>query len=384
MNCNKELYLEIEYQCENEGIKKKDKIPVHIDNYKDINITLKCPVDENNDKFKSKCEAVYINNFDKENEINNLIDIKKSLYECKYPIYNIPIITKNINNYKKIKAKYSNLELKDYDNKINEKIKDLKTLEAEKYIKLKKIQTGDEITMNEAYDTINNYSLDKLVNNSKEKWKLYNGYDAVQNLFNDNDDNNDNPLIKYYGLVYTIEDAIMVANEYEEKFFVWYNNSYELDNFSSKLFFVDIYNIDQNIYEKTNWTIHENVTTAILKFDLENFSDNNTSEEEYDLYNMIYETINGQNDVIKELKNSYINITDNLNEKNLNNVIIKNLNDKITTYGQSISMNNYETNIYNKIMMALYAILFITIVIFVIIIVYYNNKSAGKIKLFGQ
>ena len=224
-NCTKKLYLEIIYECENEGIKKKEKIPIYVDNFQVIKIKLNCPIDENNDKFKSKCESIYINNYDKENNMNNLIDIKKSLYECKNPIYKVPIITKNINNYKKLKAKYSNLELKDYDNKINEKIKDLKKLEAEKYIKLKKIQTGNDVTIEEAYSAISNYSLDKLMNVSKEKWKFYNGYDAVQNLFSDNENNDtDNKLIKYYGLVYTIDDAIKISNENEQNFFVWYNN----------------------------------------------------------------------------------------------------------------------------------------------------------------
>jgi len=383
-NCNKKLYLEVIYECENEGIKKNDKIPVYLDNFKDIKIKLKCPIDDNNDKFKSKCEAVYINNFDKQNNINELIDIKKSLYECKNPVYNVPILTKNINNYKKIKSKYSNLELKDYDNKINEKINDLKKLEAEKYIKLKKIQTGGDVTMEEAYDAINNYSLDKLVNNSKEKWKLYNGYDAVQNLFNDNENNNtDNQLIKYYGKVYTIDDAIKVANENEQNFFVWYNNSYELDNFASKLYFIDIYNIDEDIYNKTNWVKHENVTTGILKYDFEHFTDENNVEDEK-LYNTLMQSINEQNSANEELKNSYLNIIQNLDIKNLNNVIIKNLDDKITQYGQSISMNNYETNINNKIIIALTVILFFIFVILVVVIVFYNNKTAGKIKLMGM
>ena len=383
-NCNKKLYLEVIYECENEGIKKKEKIPVYLDNFKDIKIKLKCPIDDNNDKFKSKCEAVYINNFDKKNNINELIDVKKSLYECKNPVYNVPVLTKNINNYKKMKSKYSNLELKDYDNKINEKINDLKKLEAEKYIKLKKIQTGSDVTMEEAYDAVNNYSLDKLVNSSKEKWKLYNEYDAVQNLFNDNENNNtDNRLIKYYGKAYTIDEAIKIANENEQNFFVWYNNSYELDNFASKLYFIDIYNIDEDIYNKTNWVKHESVTTGILKYDIENFTDNTNLEDEK-LYDTLMQSINEQNSANEELKNSYLNVIQNLDIKNLNNVIIKNLDDKITQYGQSISMNNYETSINNKILIVLTAILFFIFVIFVVIIVFYNNKTAGKIKLMGM
>ena len=366
-NCNKNLFLEIIYSCENEGIKKKEKVPIFVDNYKDININLKCPIDENNDKFKSKCEAIYINNLDKLNTINESIDLNKSLYECKNPIYNVPVITNNINNYKNIKSKYSNLELKDYDKKINEKIKDLKKLEAEKFIKLKKNKTGSDITMEEAMDFINNNP-----NNSKDKWKIYNGYDAAQNLFSDNGDDR---LLKYYGLVYTLDDAIKIANENEQGFFVWYNNSYELDNFASKLYF-----IDENVQNKTEWVKHENVTTCILKYNLEKFSDDNNDD---DLYNEIISTIKEQNNFNEELKDKYFSIVDKLSIKNSNNMVIGNLDNKITTYGQAISMNNYETNINNKILFSLSIILFFIVTMFIIVIVYYNNITAGKIKLFG-
>ena len=375
-NCSKKLYLEVIYECENEGIKKNEKIPIYIDNFKDIKINLKCPIEDNNDKFKSKCEAVYINNFDKLNKIQESININKSLYECKNPIYNIPIITKNINNYKKIKAKHSNLELKDYDNKINEKLNDLKKLEAEKYIKSKKIQTGIDISLEEAYDIINNYSLDKLINSSKEKWKTYNGYDALQNLLEDDSGNNN--LIKYYGLVYTIEDAIKIADEYEQNFFVWYNNSYELDNFASKLYFIDIYNVNEDTYNIKNWIKHDNVTTCILKINFEHFNDNNEQiDEENENNKLYYDIINffEKNDHSnKMIKDNYIKILNDVNNKNLNNVIIKDLDDKITTYSQAISMNNYETNINNKILVALSIVLFIIFAIFIILITYYNSK----------
>ena len=91
-----------------------------------------------------------------------------------------------------------------------------------------------------------------------------------------------------------------------------------------------------------------------------------------------------QNNVTKELKNSYLNIIEKSDVKNLNSVIIKDLDDKITTYGQAISMNNYETNINNNILIALSLILFFIFVIFICVIVFYNNKTAGQIKLFGM
>ena len=205
------------------------------DNFKDIKINLTCPIDSSNDKFKSKCEALYIDKY----ELDNVgIDTKKTLYDCKNPLYKVPRIISNVNNYKKLKSKHSKLEINDYDNKISEKIEDLKKLETEKYIKIKKIQTGETITFEDAYNEISKHSIDKLVQSSKDKWKLYNNYDAAQNLFAEFE--NDANVMTYHGLVYTIEDALKVANENNVNLFVWYHNSYELDNFASKLYFIDI------------------------------------------------------------------------------------------------------------------------------------------------
>ena len=383
-NCKNKLYLEIIYECENEGLKKNEKIPIYIDNYKDLKINLTCPIDINNDKFKSKCESMYIDNY----ELNKKpIDINKSLYDCKNPLYKVPRIISNVNNYKRLKSKHSNLEIKDYDNKINEKLEDLKKLEAEKYIKLKKIQTGESISYEDAYSEIGKYSIDKLVNSSKDKWKIYNNYDAAQKLVDDNDNNN---ILKYHGVAYTIEEATKAANDNDANLFVWYHNSYELDNFASKLYFIDIYNAageNEDLLNKTNWVKHENVSTGILKLQYEHFADDtddtdNTHTQEKQIYE---ETIYGISEANKELKHKYMELIDkNLNTKDLNNNILKNLNDKITTYGQAISMNNYETNINNKILMALGAVLGVVVIIFVVVMVYFNNKTAGKIKLFGM
>jgi len=378
-NC-KNIYLELIYECENEGVKKNEKIMIDTDNYKNIIFNLECPVDKTNDKFKSKCQAIYIDNYINKNN-KDYIDTTKTLYECKNPLYNIPRVIKNINNYKKLKKKRSNIELNEYTLKINEKVEDLKKLETEKYIKLKKEEDGIDITFNDAYEEINKFSLDKIVNNFKEKWKLYQNYDAVQNLFSDNE----NDIIKYYGLVYTIDDVIKIANDNNENFFVWYHNSYELDNYSSKLFFINIYNINEDLMIKDNWVSNENVTTGLIKFEKEYFDvtdslDNNENEE----LTQLRDQLDMKDSENIKLRNDYYDIIDKtLNYKDLNNNIIKNLDNKITTISQSVSMNNYETNINNNILIALIIILVLLSGIFLVLMVYYNNKTAGKIKLFN-
>lgn len=397
-NCIKNIYLEVIYECENEGIKKTERIPIDL-NIKDININinLKCPVNTNNDKYKSKCEALFIDDYNNSN-LNNSIDIEKTLYDCNNPLYRVPRLVSNINNHRKLKTKYSTNEIKNYDNKINEKLEDLKKLEAEKYIKLKKIQTGQIITMEEAMDIINkNYSNNNGVikNSINNNWKIYKNYDAAQNLFNY--DQNEVKILNYFGKVYTIQDAIDASNKNYQNFFVWYHNSFELSDYASKLFFIDIYSSDENILNKNNWVKNDNVTTGILKLQFEHFNDNDKDDDymEYDDINNISDDSNdigklkeifdtsSKNTIlqedIEEVLNNYIKYEDKLSDN-----IINNLNDKITTYGQAILLNNYETDINNKILMYLSIGMFFIFIILVIVTAYFNNKSAGKIKLFGR
>ena len=71
------------------------------------------------------------------------------------------------------------------------------------------------------------------------------------------------------------------------------------------------------------------------------------------------------------------------NDSNISKNVIKNLDNKITTYTQAIQMNNYETKINDNILIGVGIALAFIFVIFLVVIVYYNRLTAGKIKLFG-
>lgn len=386
-NCNKKLHLEIIYECENERVKKNLKVNIDTNNFSVIKINLKCPIEENNDKFKSKCEAIYIDqNAINSNNYKELIDINKTLNDCKNPIFKVPRIVNDVSNYKKMKSTYSNNEIKEYDSKINKQIEDLKKLEAEKYIKLKKIQNGETLTLEQAYEELNKKSFDKILTNSKEKWKIFKNYDAIQNIFPENESNK---ILTYYGKVYTLEEATNIAIDNNQNYFVWYHNSYELDDFASKLYFIDIFYNDTGLLKKSNWVSHENVTTGIVKdyleFILDGKIDNSNDDDNEDI-NKLKEIFEGSSNNTDELNQKITELISNniLNTKTLNDAVIKDLNNKITTYGQAISMNNYETNINNKILMALSVISIFMIIIFIVVMTYFNNKSAGKIKVMGM
>ncbi len=386
-NCGGLITLDVEYECENESLKKNQRFIVDLNNYKPIIVNMRCPIDTDNFKFHSKCSSLYIDDMN-----NNYLNPNKSLLDCKNPLYKVPRLVNNTDNYKKMKIKESNKEIKNYDDKINQKLDDLRRLEAEKYIKLNKIQYGKDISMEDALEVINDKVMNSRINlnKSKRNWKIYNNYDAVQKLFHYSETKNE--IVKYYGIVYSIEDAINIANKNNALFFVWYNNSYELQEYASKLYFIDIYSIDENILQKDNWVKMDNVTTCVFKYQVEHFIDNDLYE---DGFNGVGGGVNGvveggiTNTELKELYDASVEtgITQSelnkivgnyiLNTENINHNIINDLDSKITTYSNAIALNNHETEINDNILFYTGCLLGLIVIIFFFIVVYYNRQFAG-------
>jgi hypothetical protein len=135
---------------------------------------------------------------------------------------------------------------------------------------------------------------------------------------------------------------------------------------------------------KDNWVSNENITTGLIKFEKEYFDVTDSLDNENEELTQLRDQLDMKDSENIKLRNDYYDIIDKtLNYKDLNNNIIKNLDNKITTISQSVSMNNYETNINNNILIALIIILVLLSGIFLVLMVYYNNKTAGKIKLFN-
>lgn len=359
-NCNQNIYLEVIYLCENEGIQKKLNIPIDINNQKNVVIQLKCPINMDNDTLKSKCKAMYFNKY--KSNVDTMINKNIDLKDCSNPIFQVPRIIKNPNLYSNEKEKNNMNEIKQYDKKIDEKVDELKKTKAEKYMKLKENQDGIKLTMEQALKEINNMSINKLLN-SKNNWVFYENYDAAQNLFD-----NENSNLKYYGKVYTLDEAIKIANDLNENFFVWYHNSFELDNYASKLYFINYFNLDKSYLLKSSWTKHDNVTTGLFKLDLENFNENDDS------LNRLSTELNNNNKILENNSKKLYDtkLFEQEINKNLFNNINKNMDSKITTYAQAISMNNYETNINNIILSILIVILIAIVIIFIFVLSYFS------------
>jgi len=167
------------------------------------------------------------------------------------------------------------------------------------------------------------------------------------------------------------------ANDNNQSFFVYYSNSYELDTFSSKLYFIDIYQIDNIIFDKQNWVKAKNVTTALLNF--ENYYDNAPNpDDDINIFKdyisnlLVYQQL--MTDELKHLNNKNV---DDVN--NINSIVIKNLNDnldkKITTKNQVIRMNNYQEKTNNFLINLLSILFIILFIVFIFIILYYTSKK---------
>ena len=372
--CSEQLYLEINYECFNENINNKEIIPVDIDK-DDITIKLSCPKNKSNDSFNSKCVSLYIDPEDLKNMKN--INTKKLLYNCPNPVYELPRKVSNINGYKKLNFQKNNKEINNYDENIIKKNKELEILQAKKYMKIKKINNNENITINNALKEIKNK---KYLNDVNKKWKSFQNYDALQYL---NNIPQSQSAIKKYGKVYSLQEAINISSQLNESFFVYYSNSYELSNYSSNLYFVDIFNVDNDIFDKKNWVKAENVTTSILNFEdfyQESGDQSNDFAEKLETY------LRNMAEYQKILSNEYINLTGNkineinvINENIINNMV-DNLDKKNSTKNKIISMNNSEEAVNNRLINILTIVLIILITLAIFIFVYYHSLAAAKVQ----
>ena len=379
-NCNDDLFLEINYECYNETLKNKEIIPLK-EIHDHFSFDLNCPKNKDDPKFQSKCISYYIDDNDKEKYTK--INQKKLLYSCTNPIYKTPMIVNDVNKYKKNKFKHVNTQINEVDTNIDLKRQELLDLEAQKYQQIHQINTNENISKEKALQELKqkNYLKKSSMNKNdksevERKWKLFKDLDALQNII---DDVQYKSAISYHGKVYTIEEAMKVSNENNQSFFVYYSNSYELDTYASSLYFIDIYEIDNDVFDKNNWSKSKGVTSGLLNF--ENYYDSGNgvqSEDDISVFKdyisnlLVYQQLMG--DELKHLNNKNVNDVNNINEIVINN-LNKNLEKKITTKNQAILINNNEENVNNYLINILSSIFILSIIIFIFIIVYFSAKN---------
>ncbi len=377
-NCKKDVHLEVIYQCENEAIKNKYIIPIDFESKPKIEINLTCPVNKN--KKNAKCSAVYYyqdQNGNTTYDFEKNVDKKKQLYECSKPIYKIPRLV-DMDEYKKNEERKLENELGQVEMNIMDEMEKIYQLKAEKLVKLKKMN-GENLPFEKAYQIAKSEHLFKN-DSSKDAWQMFENMDAVYPVLKKYINEPSAPAnkqVQFFGKVYSIEEAIMQANRYNEVFFVWYHNDYPIDSFASKLFFVNKAetNHDLDMNDKTNWVVHDKVTTAFLKM-----------EQYINDFSGLGDTAVLTTDNMEKLREAYVKtINDTLEDKyTLSTTVNRNLDNRITTINQMTSMRMYEDKVNTYILTTLAIILFFMLITCIVLIVYYEQIAGGKISYIGK
>ncbi len=371
--CGGKFSLEVEYSCENEDLQNKMNIPFHSKDIDKIKIELKCPVNIKDDRFQSKCTAAYFDT-DNSNPDNikylDLLDKNVKPEDCVQPVYKVPRIVSDIDVYKQLMQKKKEDEVQDYNKMLDDKEEELNNIRMKK-LKIKyKMNTGQELNDDDARSMIefNKYEYFQSGSEKSCVWKIH----EHKNPFGDFVEEND---IRQYGIqvqgkFYLLEEAKQKACELGAYRFIWFSNSYVLENLRNQLYVFTPSKWEQavkqmNIDDVKRWKKVSNVyigepttETEVIneKYDEQRQSFSEVLKDNYNLFMTYIQT-----NVIK---------TDEKLDENKNK--IKELDDQITTVTQKIKMNQIQTNVNNEFLLILFWIL--VLLIFFAVFYYYFKK----------
>ncbi len=369
------IYLEFDYLCDNENIRKSQKKPItdnDMNNNKKIVLSLSCPVNTMDETYQTKCSSIYMNNIS-----NNNVDNSIGLEKCKYPLFRTPYIVKDKKKYEDVKINAHEKESKRVEEEIKVKMDEVRRLKIEKYMK------DNNISYKEAEEYIENQE------NKKSSWMIFNITDAASFFLNS--PKYSDFISMYDSDVKTFEEAKNIAELNNKLYFVWFHNNYNNKEFASKLFFIsnvdsDNNKININIYDKKIFKKDQNVTTCIYNNNIESYDNELESANNLELYifEQIIDLVNESSLKTNTANNDINNIIKNIDLKNnLNDIVLKKINNKITTMQQKVKMSEYENTVNDKILSIVRYILFFVFVIGLTIIIYLNQKYS-TVKLIGK
>ena len=174
-------------------------------------------------------------------------------------------------------------------------------------------------------------------------------------------------------------------------YFVWFHNNYNNKEYASKLFFISTIDtnnkkIDINIYDKKIFKKDQNVTTCIYNNNIEAYDNEVESLNNLELYTFeqILDLVSQSSARTSTTNDDVNNIIQNIDSKNnLNDIVLKKIDNKIMTMQQRVKMSDYEDSVNDKILSIIRYILFFVFVIALVIIIYLNQKYVN-VKLFGK
>lgn len=142
-NCKNNSKINVTYQCENENIKKTVSY-----NTDETDMNISCPINKDDEKIKSKCTALYIEN--NKDYIGNKLDFTHNNYNCLNPFYVVPIDVGDISVYKNKKKNKLSEKLNSYKNKIETNDEEIQNLKIQKIITEYEYANSQQITYEQA------------------------------------------------------------------------------------------------------------------------------------------------------------------------------------------------------------------------------------------
>lgn len=361
--CGGKFSLDVEYSCENEDLQNKLNVQFKPDEMNNLKIELNCPVNLKDSRFQSQCTAAYFdtNNANPDNfKFMDLLDKSVQPGDCVQPVYKVPMIVNDIDIYKQLMMKKKDDEVKDYNKILDNKEEELNKIRAKK-LKIKyKINTGNDLNDEEAHRMVE-FNKTEYFQSSSEKpcvWKVHEHKNPLGEYVEENDIRQ--YATKVQGIYHLIEEAKQKACELNAHRFIWFSNTYPLENMRNQLY----------IFTPTQW---ENVNDKFSIEDIKKWKKVSNvyvgePTTETDMYKeMFFDAMTEKQELLKDNYNLFVqfyqnNIDKTDNKLNINENKINELDDEITTMTQKIKMNQIESDVNNEFLRIL-MIVFVILVI---------------------
>ncbi len=374
--CGGKFSLDVEYSCENEDLQNKFNIPFDSKNMSKLKIEIKCPVNIEDTRFQSKCTAAYFDT-DNSNPGNfkylELLDKSVKPEDCVQPVYKVPRIVNDIDIYKQLIEKKKNDDIQDYNKMLDNKEEELNKIRMEK-LKIKfKMNTGQELNDDEARSMVEFNKYEYFQSGSEKPciWKIH----EHKNPFGDYVEEND---IRQYGILvqgkfFMIEEAKQKACELGAYRFIWFSNSYPLENLRNQLYVFTPKKWNDAVKSMSlddikKWKKVQNVYVG------ESTTEADIYKEKFeDAQETLQQTLaNNYKTMMTYVQNNVLNTDEKLGT---NENTIKELDDKITTMTQKIKMNQIKTKLNNEFLFILFWFAFVLILFGVFYYYYRKYKS---------
>ncbi len=381
-NCKNDYHLNVNYKCDVENVDKHIKVNLNENSIKNLEFKLSCPINTKNNPYEAKCTPFSLN--DENNiQLSNVFDNKIIQQKCKNPVYLLPSIINDINDYKLKKSKALEKNMENFEHIISADQEELNKKRALQYMVSYEKKFGTKISYEEALNHVKN-TIEHATNASSsfsELWDITSGLNKVPFL-NTSDNYSSYDLIggtisssgsaKTFSSIDEVLTSVQdnySSNTYPDYIVYFYNTSTNDPN-AGKAYAISASQLDaKGKLLSSTWydNLANNGGSAITIINKSATSQNNNAQYLDAFISSQYENIEEELDYsLKRLEEYQKNEEKAIEDKN--NEIEKQIN----YMNQRIKNSNYQSDMNKKIIKYLYILL---IFIFIITVSYFVYMS---------